>query len=150
MSYRTGWNEKFTQKFGLLPVRYSANAVIEAKCQFCSSFGGEETKTNDENEGGAHRSNILLGVSAKKRKKTKRIKYFTSFRVDNIQQHIKNEHPMKYAEYESSTDKKSFLSKKFWMCSCRKRRELSTSFHQTSLMSYPLFFATIMIVVAIG
>ena len=86
-------------------VNPDTNEVTSCACRFCLAFGRE----------------AKVGA---KRKPTDRVKYFERFRTDNYVQHLKLEHPRKWAEYQklnSDQDKEAF----FQECKFRLSTRLS-------------------------
>lgn len=82
-------------RFGLkvTGVNPDTKEVTSCACRFCLAFGRE----------------AKVGA---KRKPTERVKYFERFRTDNYVQHLKLEHPQKWAEYQqlnSDQDKEAFF-----------------------------------------
>jgi len=91
----TPYNEGHVLQYGLEIASWSAitQQVDSVRCKFCIYFG----------KGGKT-------ASARKRKVTDNIKYFTSpFRVDCYKSHLKT-HSEKWAEYQSLSNEKRKLS----------------------------------------
>ena len=83
--------ERHCSEYGLkITTRHAGGAVESVACRFCLAFGREECN----GDGGDS------NASARKRKRTSNIKYFSSFRADNYKTHLKAQHPQKWSEYQ--------------------------------------------------
>ncbi|TMW64882.1 hypothetical protein Poli38472_009049 [Pythium oligandrum] len=85
---------KYEFEFGLTPARINMN-VIQASCRFCQTFGREE------------RPQVTVFdalISKRCRANRTTTQHFTKFRTDNIQKHMENQHPKKWAEYVALRD----------------------------------------------
>ena len=69
-------------------------------CEFCQVFGREDGDGNN-------------GESARKRKKTTNVKYYSAFRADYYKTHLTNQHPLKWSEYQKINDDSEAISKFF-------------------------------------
>lgn len=101
----TPFNEAHALEYGLEIASRSASTkqVDSVRCKFCIYFGKEGRKASPVSS--------ATTASARKRKVTENIKYFTRpFRVDNYKSHLKT-HSVKWAEYQplSNEEKKAFF-----------------------------------------
>jgi hypothetical protein len=90
------YNEKFSLEFGLrVSGRNDRTGVVDsAVCRFCECFGREEQSADSiaaDNE----------DAGGRKRKLTTHKHWIHSFRSDNIRKHLREQHPIKFKEYET-------------------------------------------------
>lgn len=95
MASAQNFNEKHVIQYGLrISSRDATGRVESVSCQFCVNFGREK-------KAGAKR-NVTT---------TNKMWSYGSFRVDNFADHLKDQHPVKYAEYNllDRTEKLKFF-----------------------------------------
>jgi hypothetical protein len=86
--------------------------VLTLQCLFCQSFGREEVAASEDGATidcttaeAAEAARAPTTASLRKRGRTANAKSWTVFRSDNMRDHMKEQHPRKWAEYEELLNK---------------------------------------------
>lgn len=98
---RQHWIPRYEWELGLASTGPGKTGeVTRAACKFCICFGREDEQHTKSPASNASRASFADLLVFNKRKKTTRIKYFTSFRKDNIVRHHVAQHSKMWEQYK--------------------------------------------------
>lgn len=95
---RHTWQKKYAAEFGLVVIEkdHASGAVMLAMCGFCKAFGRENkiehVLQSDDGDGDGKK---------RRRRSLTTIKFFRTFRIDNIRSHLQGAHPRRWAAFEA-------------------------------------------------